>query len=545
MRVCCALAVLFTPAIWGQFDSLSTTSDGRDVYFSSKLLLKSGYAHNWEKLFSAGDAGVRVVAEGLPVMQFLNHFATEPYRYVGAEVSANGAVVAALALADCSRSCGDLYGTSLITTGTWGYFPGLLRLSPDGKHGLNVVRDVSGYATLSYYNLDHPSAPAVILQSAILVDLSGVGRVIANDGTAVFYADGNTYISRAGSKPEVLGSMGAPAIDASGTQIVYETTSITHEDGTISPRQLRRRVLASGNDELILEGDAFNIHVSDDGRRVLFTREGEAYVIASDGTGQKSVTGEIETVLAGALSASGEVAWVATAAGRLLRIRVDEGVVQEVVSRSVSFLNPPAVVTPGSLVSMNGTGFTSGATFQPRPPLERFIGDLTLWIGQTKMAMAHAGPNHLEFQVPWDAAPGEGNLYTEIAGLTSPFELPKPSVRIVAVNPKVLAAVHQDWLSEATINSRAQPGEVVHVFATGLGAVTPPVATGMYAPSAEPYARLVQAISCEGAETLFAGLAPGTIGIYQIDLRIGAISPTRLLCSLGTGSTGAFTWYVY
>jgi uncharacterized protein (TIGR03437 family) len=68
-------------------------------------------------------------------------------------------------------------------------------------------------------------------------------------------------------------------------------------------------------------------------------------------------------------------------------------------------------------------------------------------------------------------------------------------------------------------------GEVVHLYATGLGAVTPPLATGAVTPSGTLYRAnvpLTCSIGDQPAEVLFAGLAPGTVGVNQVDIRVPA-----------------------
>jgi uncharacterized protein (TIGR03437 family) len=78
-------------------------------------------------------------------------------------------------------------------------------------------------------------------------------------------------------------------------------------------------------------------------------------------------------------------------------------------------------------------------------------------------------------------------------------------------------------------------GEIIHVYAAGLGPVSPEVPDGAAAPSVEPFARITQSFTCSGAEILYAGLAPGTVErIYQIDVRIGpALGYQQFKCSLG------------
>jgi uncharacterized protein (TIGR03437 family) len=90
-------------------------------------------------------------------------------------------------------------------------------------------------------------------------------------------------------------------------------------------------------------------------------------------------------------------------------------------------------------------------------------------------------------------------------------------------------AYRQDW-SAITDESPAVPGEIVHIYATGLGPVDCPVETGVPA----PLDRLCRPTRVSDwrwetapgiivpAEVLFAGLAPGMVGLYQIDVRVPA-----------------------
>lgn len=81
---------------------------------------------------------------------------------------------------------------------------------------------------------------------------------------------------------------------------------------------------------------------------------------------------------------------------------------------------------------------------------------------------------------------------------------------------------------------------------TGLGPVSSPVPTGQPAPlNALSYAQL--ALTCQWnafgggppAEVLFAGLAPGQVGLYQVNVRVAAgISFGELTCSSTLPSGG-------
>ena len=60
--------------------------------------------------------------------------------------------------------------------------------------------------------------------------------------------------------------------------------------------------------------------------------------------------------------------------------------------------------------------------------------------------------------------------------------------------------------------------ELVRFFLSGLGKVSPAIATGEL-PTAAIYS-IDDPLQCSGADVLWAGLEPGMLGIYQVDARL-------------------------
>jgi len=75
----------------------------------------------------------------------------------------------------------------------------------------------------------------------------------------------------------------------------------------------------------------------------------------------------------------------------------------------------------------------------------------------------------------------------------------------------------------ADASNPVQAGDVVVAYGTGLGDVSPAVASGLAAP-VSPLSRTV--VPVEGrvggqvAPVLFAGLVPGFVGLYQVNVQI-------------------------
>lgn len=75
----------------------------------------------------------------------------------------------------------------------------------------------------------------------------------------------------------------------------------------------------------------------------------------------------------------------------------------------------------------------------------------------------------------------------------------------------------------------AEPGEVVATYATGLGPLNGVLASGVPAP-ASPLIETLNwpsvTVGGLGAEVLFSGLAPGLVGVNQVDVRVPVDAPS-------------------
>lgn len=86
------------------------------------------------------------------------------------------------------------------------------------------------------------------------------------------------------------------------------------------------------------------------------------------------------------------------------------------------------------------------------------------------------------------------------------------------------AILNQDFLPNSATNA-AERGSVVQIFATGLGATTLAVPSGQSAPG-DPPALVTAAVEAriggQSATVQFAGLAPGFVGLYQVNVVVPA-----------------------
>jgi uncharacterized protein (TIGR03437 family) len=146
------------------------------------------------------------------------------------------------------------------------------------------------------------------------------------------------------------------------------------------------------------------------------------------------------------------------------------------------------------------------------------------------------------------SSPGSSLAVPLIASTTNPGVF-----TYEAGGPGQARAINQDGTpnGDGTIlgtDKPAPPGSVIQVYATGLGAVTPSVAAGTPTPSS-PLSATVSPVTAtiagRTATVLFAGLAPGLVGVYQVNLMVPPPTPSGtarlLLYADGIGSQTGVT----
>jgi uncharacterized protein (TIGR03437 family) len=140
------------------------------------------------------------------------------------------------------------------------------------------------------------------------------------------------------------------------------------------------------------------------------------------------------------------------------------------------------------------------------------------------------GQEQINFQVPW-----------EVQGMNLPYTVPAATIVVVnngtlspalrafffPISPAIVTtdgtqavAVHADY-SVVTTQNPAHSGEVITLYGTGFGPVTPLPATDTPA-GASPLSTMNPTpsvtINAHNSTVLFAGLSPGSVGLYQFNV---------------------------
>jgi uncharacterized protein (TIGR03437 family) len=186
-------------------------------------------------------------------------------------------------------------------------------------------------------------------------------------------------------------------------------------------------------------------------------------------------------------------------------------------------------LAPGMIFSLFGSNLAEGKNLASQIPLPRTLGNLKATMGGYEAPLFYADSGQVNAQVPFELTPGVATLVVtgkDSAGAPG-------SVTIVSAQPGVFTVsqsgtgqgVVLDGLNNLVDSSHAvKAGEVVVIYATGLGATSPAVATGQSAPAVPPLALVTTPVKVTigGVEATveFAGLAPGFVGLYQVNARV-------------------------
>jgi uncharacterized protein (TIGR03437 family) len=134
------------------------------------------------------------------------------------------------------------------------------------------------------------------------------------------------------------------------------------------------------------------------------------------------------------------------------------------------------------------------------------------------------GQQQISFQIPYQVA---GRTTADVVinnngarnlAVTIPIRPTQPGIFLIGTQA---AITHADG-NLVTPSNPARAGEVLVLYATGLGVVTPAVPTGEAATELTATAPATVSIAGTNASVLYSGLAPGFPGLYQVNFAVPA-----------------------
>ena len=512
-RITPAVFASFTPILSAAYSNLIATADGNTVYFQ----VETGFvSRSW---YVARDAS------SVPVV--------EEVRDSVADVSNSGAVIASasygerfcgfggsrcFAAAPCSASFGILGAGINITRSNRRT---LVRLDRAGR--MAWIDENAGCFGIGD-NFPPPPLNGLYESSSLRQIVPANGAKLASErfGRRTITDSGRALVF-VGAQLSWLGSTGVRPIrhvaaafegvaDASGSNVVYVKSAV----GSF-------HWIAAEDEDLGLTGSAPAL--SDDGRTLVFLGADQTLQLYDRVTRAGRRLGS-ETYSSFTLGGN-QTVFAATAGNKLVRFDIASSFESTLLEPYPEIQSADVASIPGQIVCpVICYGAIDRGLVMGRGMVVVLRGRFLDEAGWRVLSPELDAPlNALSAAAAWFQVPSDSPLNTD----RQPLQIYHPAHRVRAtalrhVEERVVTCfgtLHADYRSLVTNDNRASPGEIVHVFMTGLKSLEP-VPDG--APN--PVDRLIQVadpptFTDPGAsERLFFGLAPGLIGIQQLDLRI-------------------------
>jgi len=175
-----------------------------------------------------------------------------------------------------------------------------------------------------------------------------------------------------------------------------------------------------------------------------------------------------------------------------------------------------------------------------------FLGGTRVTVDGVPAPLFYVSATQINLQIPCEAVGRtSATAHIEADGYDPAdfkLSLVPANVGIFTVDRFRAAALNQDGTLNAADNP-APAGSVVQFYATGQGMLDSPVATGLLSPAQSPFPAPLTPITVQiggkPAKILFSGLAPGTVGMLQLNVQIPAdTAPAELTVVQTQTATG-------
>ena len=393
------------------------------------------------------------------------------------------------------------------------------------------------------------------------VSASGIITTVAGNGTEGFSGDGGPAAAAALNNP------GGVAVDASGDILIADTYN--NRIRKVSASGVITTLAGNGTAGFSGDGGPATAASLDNPASVALDTSGNLFIadllnyrirevsaggnittVAGNGTeafagdGGPATSASLELPLAVALDASRDL-FIADAGTRRIR-----EVSASSPPASVPSVPPNGVVdgagfsariSGGGIGSIFGTNLAAAATSASTLPLPTTLGGTTVMMNGISVPLFFVSPLQINFQVPWEM-PSSATAtltVTTAAGTSAPI-----TVALSAAAPGIFTIGTANSATQGAIQiantttlvapvgavpglvSRpATTGDILTIYCSGLGAVTNAPADGSGASvTSLSYAQAQVGVTIGGqsATPLFAGLAPGFVGLYQVNVQLPA-----------------------
>jgi len=358
----------------------------------------------------------------------------------------------------------------------------------------STISTIVGGVATPFTQLNHPDGLALGPGGTIYIADTGNKRIaLFANGTLTSFAGNGSSAFSGDNGPALNASLNDPigvAVDAVGNVYIADTL-----------HNRIRKVSSSGIITTIAgQGDAFY-----------------------GGDGGPAISAKLFFPHDVAIDSSGNV-YVADTGNNVIRLLVPQKPVLNAngVVNGANFLSRN--ISPGALATIFGTNFASGPVAASVLPLPTVLGPVSVTVNGHNAPLLYVNATQVNFQVPWETQLGNALISVNVNGLISnsvsaPVLTAAPGLFVL---PPSRALVQNSDSSLNGPDNAAKAGSTITAYLTGSGPVSPAVANGAPAPATPPLATVTSdksvTIGSAAATVSFAGLAPGFVGLLQMNI---------------------------
>lgn len=220
-----------------------------------------------------------------------------------------------------------------------------------------------------------------------------------------------------------------------------------------------------------------------------------------------------------------------------------------------ALFKPGDPLAPGGIAAVFGEQFTNLAPVVVQAvPLNTSMDGATVYVNGLATPSFYVSPGQIDFQIPYETAPGQALVRVD-QGTQRGNTV---SVNIEAAVPRLLQFASgyaiATFTDNVTFPMPTTPGIPSHAakagvdtlvfYALGLGQTSPAAADGQAAPAGQIHSAEVifgaGALPGSGfyATPVYAGLSPGSVGLYQINVTVPANCPPGNAVAVRLGMDG-------
>ncbi|MSV29970.1 MAG: hypothetical protein EXQ52_14675 [Bryobacterales bacterium] len=191
----------------------------------------------------------------------------------------------------------------------------------------------------------------------------------------------------------------------------------------------------------------------------------------------------------------------------------------------------PGPIAPGSLFAIFGENLGQKAESAAVLPLTTVLAGTRVYAGGQAVPLTYVSPTQINAQLPWNLPMGQTTL--EVVDWKSEHSI----IRLFQTVPAALGlftrgtrkAVVQN--ADGTANDPANPapgGSILTAYLTGQGELSisiPDGAASPVQPGALPRRKITATLAGTEIRVLYAGMAPGLVGILQVNFQTPSLPP--------------------